>query len=151
MRKYSYFICNQAHPALFMRNTSWHVPFKLDIGQMQKAGKLLEGEHDFKSFCVSVSAKNKPTCRNVRKIEILNYDIYGDNIIEIQVWGNAFLHSMVRTIVGTLIKVGRNLREPEWVLDVLEAKDRQTAGECAPAAGLVFMDVVYPEGIINKK
>ncbi|MDO4841618.1 MAG: tRNA pseudouridine(38-40) synthase TruA, partial [Phoenicibacter congonensis] len=57
--------------------------------------------------------------------------------------GNAFLHSMVRTIVGTLVNVGRGKREPSWVGEVLEAKDRRAAGENAPAQGLIFWDVRY--------
>ena len=57
--------------------------------------------------------------------------------------GNAFLHSMVRTIVGTLVMVGRGQRKPEWVADVLQACDRCAAGENAPAVGLVFWNVSY--------
>lgn len=113
LRKYSYFIANQNSPALIMDRFSWHVPQKLDIDAMRQAAKLLEGEHDFKSFCVAASAKDKPTCRNIKKIKILERDIFGDNIIEIKIEGNAFLHSMVRTIVGTLLKVGTHHREPD--------------------------------------
>lgn len=84
-RRYSYFICNQKNPALFMRSFSWHVAKPLDIQAMQEAAKQLEGEHDFKSFCVAASAKDKTTMRNISKIEILNYKIFDDNIIEVQV------------------------------------------------------------------
>ena len=59
--------------------------------------------------------------------------------------GNAFLHSMVRTMVGTLVEVGRGSKSPAWVGDVLAACDRRAAGQNAPAAGLVFWDVEYPE------
>ena len=61
----------------------------------------------------------------------------------ITVRGNAFLHSMVRTIVGTLAMVGRGQRTPGWVAEVLAARDRQAAGENAPARGLVFWEVTY--------
>ena len=54
-----------------------------------------------------------------------------------------FLHSMVRTIVGTLVAVGLGRRKPDWVVDVLEARNRAAAGENAPAQGLVFWDVSY--------
>ena len=63
--------------------------------------------------------------------------------LTIKVVGNAFLHAMVRTIVGTLVMVGRGLRKPDWVREVLEARDRTAAGENAPAAGLVFWKVQY--------
>lgn len=80
---------------------------------MKQAAKYLIGEHDFKSFCVAASAKGKVTMRNISSIEFVEHDIFGDNIIEIKVSGNAFLHSMVRTLVGTLIKVGTGHREPD--------------------------------------
>ena len=57
--------------------------------------------------------------------------------------GNAFLHSMVRTMVGTLVLVGRGKRPPEWVAEVLSARDRAAAGENAPAQGLVLWGVSY--------
>ena len=67
----------------------------------------------------------------------------GENILAIKVVGNAFLHSMVRTIVGTLVMVGKGQRPSSWVGEVLEARDRQAAGENAPAQGLVFWRVIY--------
>lgn len=143
LRKYSYFICNQKNPALIMRNFSWHVSKDLDIDSMKKASQFLIGEHDFKSFCVAASAKDKTTMRNISNIEFIEHNIFGDNVIEICVDGNAFLHSMVRTIVGTLVKIGLGNRDFEWMQEVLDAKDRQAAGECAPAEGLVLMDVIY--------
>ena len=60
-----------------------------------------------------------------------------------RVVGSSFLHSMVRTIVGTLVDVGRGRRPEEWVAEALAACDRSAAGECAPAQGLVFWDVRY--------
>lgn len=80
---------------------------------MKKAATYLEGEHDFKSFCVASSAKDKPTSRFIHHINLLEHNVFGEHIIEIQVHGNAFLHSMVRTIVGSLVKVGAGHREPE--------------------------------------
>lgn len=110
-RKYSYFICNQPTPSLFMRNCSWHVPKTLDIESMNIAAQALLGEHDFKSFCVAKSAEDKTTMRNISKIDIIEHEIFKDHILEIQVCGNAFLHSMVRTIIGTLIKIGLRQRD----------------------------------------
>ena len=112
-RRYSYFICNQPTPSLFVRNTSWHVAKPLDVQAMQKAAQALLGEKDFRSFCVAKSAEDKTTMRNLSKLDIVEREIFGDRILEIQVCGNAFLHSMVRTIVGTLIKVGLGQRDIE--------------------------------------
>ncbi len=142
-REYRYFIALGDVPPLFMADFSWHIPRPLDVDAMQEAAAYLVGEHDFKSFCLAASAQGKPTCRNVHGIGFEIQEILGDTVLVITVKGNAFLHSMVRTIVGTLVLVGRGLRPPEWVDEVLEARDRSAAGENAPACGLVFWAVTY--------
>lgn len=142
-REYHYHICIDETPPLFMRNFSWFVHGALDVEAMRQAARYLEGEHDFKSFCMAASAVGKPTCRNVHEISLSHETVMGENILTIKVVGNAFLHSMVRTIVGTLVMVGRGQRKPEWVQQVLEARNRTAAGENAPAAGLVFWRVQY--------
>lgn len=143
MREYRYFICIDKAAPLFMKDFSWHLPKKLDISAMQQAAAYLEGEHDFKSFCLAQSAEGKPTSRFVKRISIEPLDWFGESLVVITVEGNAFLHSMVRTIVGTLVAVGTKQRSPEWVQEVLAAKNRSAAGENAPAKGLVFWHVSY--------
>lgn len=142
-REYHYHVCLDEVPPLFMRGFSWYVHGQLDIDAMREAAAHLVGEHDFKSFCMAASAVGKPTCRNVHEISLSQEMIMGEDILTIKVVGNAFLHSMVRTIVGTLVMVGRGQRKPEWVREVLEARNRTAAGENAPAAGLVFWRVQY--------
>ena len=142
-REYHYHVCLDEVPPLFMRDFSWYVHGQLDIDAMREAAAYLIGEHDFKSFCMAASAVGKPTCRNVHEISLSREMIMGEGILTIKVVGNAFLHSMVRTIVGTLVMVGRGQRKPEWVREVLEARNRTAAGENAPAAGLVFWRVRY--------
>lgn len=142
-REYHYHVCLDEVPPLFMRDFSWYVHGQLDTDAMREAAAYLVGEHDFKSFCMAASAVGKPTCRNVHEISLSREMIMGEDILTIKVVGNAFLHSMVRTIVGTLVMVGRGQRKPEWVREVLEARNRTAAGENAPAAGLVFWRVQY--------
>lgn len=142
-REYHYFIATGDTPPLFLRDFSWFMPKPLDVEAMNQAAQYLIGEHDFKSFCMAVSAVDKPTHRFVERISFESQDVMGESALVMTIVGNAFLHSMVRTIMGTLMMVGRGLREPEWVLDVLNAKDRCAAGENAPAQGLVFWDVRY--------
>ena len=142
-REYHYHISTGDTPPLFLRNFSWHVPGGLDEDAMRAGAAHLIGEHDFKSFCMAVSAEGKPTCRNVMRIDIAEETVMGEPSLCITVVGNAFLHSMVRTIVGTLVAVGRGKRTPDWVREVLAARDRRAAGENAPAAGLVFWHVQY--------
>lgn len=142
-REYHYHLCLDATPPIFMRDFSWFIPGGLDVAAMEKASRCLLGEHDFKSFCMAVSAVGKPTCRNVREISFLPETVMGENILTIKVVGNAFLHSMVRTMVGTLVAVGKGQRPVSWVADALAACDRTAAGETAPAQGLVFWRVLY--------
>lgn len=142
-REYRYFIaCGSAQP-LFMRDFCWYVPGGLDVDAMQRASRCLIGEHDFKSFCKATSAVDRPTCRNISDISFAWEEHMGERVLCVKVVGNAFLHSMVRTIVGTLVAVGRGQRLEEWVKQALDACDRRAAGECAPACGLVFWRVIY--------
>ena len=142
-REYRYFVVTGHAEPLFLRDFSWYVPGDLDVAAMEQASRCLIGEHDFKSFCKAVSAEGKPTCRNVSNVSFSHVDYLGEQALCITVTGNAFLHSMVRTIVGSLVMVGRGQRSVEWMSDVLSACDRRAAGECAPAAGLVFWRVIY--------
>ncbi len=143
MREYRYFICVDKAAPLLMKNFSWHIPKELDLDAMRKAAAYLIGEHDFKSFCMAVSAEGKSTMRNVFSITVEPDELWGEHLVVITVKGNAFLHSMVRTIVGSLAAVGRGQRNPEWMAEVLEARNRSAAGENAPAQGLVFWHVSY--------
>lgn len=142
-REYHYHLCIDDTAPIFTKDFAWHVPGVLDVEAMQAGAQYLIGEHDFKSFCMAVSAVGKPTHRNVMEISFSTQEVFGEHLLVIKVVGNAFLHSMVRTIVGTLVAVGKGRRSPEWVQQVLEAKDRSAAGENAPAQGLVFWRVNY--------
>ena len=142
-REYRYRICIDAAPPVFTHGIAWHIAQPLDVAAMDQAARHLVGEHDFKSFCMAASAVGKPTCRNVHEISFHHEEIMGETILVVKVVGNAFLHSMVRTIIGTLVAVGRGQRKPDWVREVLEARDRAAAGENAPACGLTFWHVEY--------
>lgn len=144
-REYRYYICTDAPAPLLMEDFSWHLGKPLDIEKMKEASYYLLGEHDFKSFCMAVSAKGKPTHRYVAQISFKQEQIWNSNFVVMTVIGNAFLHSMVRTMVGTLVLVGLGKREPEWVREVLRALNRQAAGQNAPAKGLVLWNVNYQE------
>lgn len=145
MREYRYYICTDVAAPLLMEKFCWHLGKPLDVEAMKQASTHLLGEHDFKSFCMAVSAKDKPTHRYVADISFKQEQIWNSNFIVITVIGNAFLHSMVRTMVGTLVLVGRGKRTPDWVGEVLAARNRQAAGQNAPAEGLVLWHVTYDE------
>ena len=148
-REYRYFISESPARPVLAANRIWHLKHPLDLAAMRAGAAHLIGEHDFKSFCLKASAEGKPTCRNVRAIGIDRTEVFGDPTVVITVRGNAFLHSMVRTITGTLVAVGLGRRDADWVAEALAARDRRAAGECAPAHGLVFWKVRYPEGLLD--
>ncbi|WP_139653559.1 tRNA pseudouridine(38-40) synthase TruA [Raoultibacter phocaeensis] len=142
-REYRYFIYEGKERPVLIADRVWHLKKTLDIEAMAEGARFLVGEHDFKSFCLAASAEGKPTCRNVSEITIGREELLGERVVAVRIVGNAFLHSMVRTIVGTLASVGIGQRDPLWVKRVLDACDRRAAGENAPACGLVFWHVDY--------
>ena len=144
-RSYRYRIATtEARPVLAWDHAWWYRG-SLDVDAMARAARALLGEHDFKSFCKASSAVDKPTCRFVGALEVRRVEEAGEELVAIDITGNAFLHNMVRTIAGTLVEVGRGHRDPSWVAEVLAACDRAAAGPCAPAKGLTFVGVEYPE------
>lgn len=147
-REYRYRVVCGAPPAL-LRGFSWWRTSSLDVDAMREAASVLVGEHDFKSFCKAASAEGKNTVRTLESIDIFPEEQLGEECLCIRVVGNAFLHSMIRTMVGTLVAVGDGRRSPAWVAEVLAARARSAAGETAPAAGLVFWGVEYPQGLLS--
>lgn len=148
-RTYVYRIADRPNRPVLTREHVWWQRRPLDEEAMCEAAQVLVGEHDFKSFCKLSSAIGKPTCRNVMHVGFERCDELGEEVLAFTIQGNAFLHSMVRTIVGTLVEVGMHRRDSSWVADVLSACDRRAAGPTAPACGLTFKAVDYPEGALT--
>lgn len=147
-RSYRYrIVAGEARPVLAWDHV-WWLRSDLDVAAMGEAASALVGEHDFKSFCKATSAEGKPTHRCVMRCDVSEQAECGERVICIDVVGNAFLHSMVRTIAGTLVEVGRGHRSPAWVGEALAACDRKAAGPCAPAKGLTFVGVDYPQELL---
>jgi tRNA pseudouridine38-40 synthase len=144
-REYRYRIYTRDTPPLFLAPYVWWLSLDhpLDVSAMRRAAPLLVGEHDFHSFCVAKSTEGRATTRELRGVFIFAHQHLGERCIVIQVRGNAFLHSMVRVIAGTLVEVGLRRRPPEWVAEVLAATDRRAAGPTAPAQGLTLWKVRY--------
>lgn len=138
-RRYRYTLLNRhVRPALDARFVCWErVP--LDVAAMQQAAQLLVGEHDFSAFrTVACQARSPNRC--VHEIAIARED--ERVIVEIQ--ANAFLHHMVRNIVGSLRVVGRGEQSAAWIGNVLAGRDRSLAGPTSAAQGLVFLGPLYP-------
>jgi len=139
-RCYRYIIHNSSiRSAIFAeRATGHHHP--LDVATMQQAAHSLLGELDFSSFRSSECESKSP----MRNVHTLNVTRWNDFVV-IEIQANAFLHHMVRNIAGALMKVGAGFQEPEWIQDVLHAKDRRKAAETAPPTGLYLIKVNYPK------
>jgi tRNA pseudouridine38-40 synthase len=138
-RRYRYTILNRpVRAALTARFVTWErVP--LDAGRMQRAAQALLGENDFSAFRTAQCQANSPM-RNVREISVTRR---GDEVA-VEIEANAFLHHMVRNIVGSLLPVGRGERPVEWLAELLHGRDRSVAGPTAPASGLTFLAPRYP-------
>lgn len=138
-KHYRYRILNRPVPCPFRRAMAWYVPIPLDRDAMHEAARLLVGEHDFSGFRASGCAARSA----VRRLDRLEVSRQGDEVV-LDVVGSGFLKQMVRNIAGTLVEVGRGVRPPAWVGEVLRARDRTRAGETAPAWGLALVSVSYP-------
>ena len=112
----------------------------LDVEKMNQAASYFLGENDFTSFRSSRCQSNT-AFRFIEKAEFTECK----NFVIFEVIGNAFLHHMIRNFIGSLMKVGLGLKEPIWIKEVLEAKDRCQAAETAKPQGLFFVGVKYPE------
>ena len=137
-KTYLYKIDNNEVHSPFTRKYMTHIPKKLDVSLMIEASKHLIGENDFTSF-VSSKSKKKSNVRTISAITINE----NKNNIEIYIDGDGFLYNMVRIIVGTLIDVGHKKITPEEVQTILEAKQRTSASDTAPAKGLYLYKVEY--------
>ena len=146
-REYRYRIVTGSVPPLFLGRFAWHCPDDLDLAAMREASAHLVGEHDFASFCVSESSVGKRTVRRVDAVEVAEEEHLGERCLTVRVTGNAFLHSMVRVMVGTLVEVGTGRRSAQWVRDALVAKRREAAGPTAPPQGLTLWAVAYPDDV----
>ena len=139
-RRYRYVIFNHPmRPGIARWNMS-HYHQVLDAEKMHEAAQGLLGENDFTSFRAAQCQSNTPF-RDVHHIRVQRIHDY----IVVDIQANAFLHHMVRNIVGTLLEVGTGEKPPEWVMQVLHARDRTCAGVTAKPHGLYLVDVTYPE------
>ncbi len=137
-RTYRYVLLNRpARPALSARYAGWmHAP--LDVDAMRTAAQLLLGEHDFSAFR-SAECQAKSPVRTVTRLELER----DGGRIDFVLSANAFLHHMVRNIVGALVHVGRGKRPARWVLDVLESRNRALAAPTFAPEGLYLERVEY--------
>ena len=114
---------------------------KLDVVEMERALKYIEGTHDFKSFTAGDDVR-EDYVRTIIQANLIR-DLKNVNMVTISFLGTGFLRYMVRNLVGTLIQIGEGKYKSTDIIDIMEAKDRRKAGICADACGLYLKDVFY--------
>ena len=137
-RRYRYRILNrQVRPALGRQWLSW-IWSPLDEAAMHRAAQALAGEHDFGAFR-SAECEASHGRRDLQRIRVWREG----EVVTVDVQANAFLHHMVRNIVGSLVEVGRGGQAEGWIGELLAGRDRRRAGPTAPSEGLVFVGPLY--------
>jgi tRNA pseudouridine38-40 synthase len=139
LKRYGYLVDRGPVTLPFLRGYAWHVPRALDVPAMRAALAALRGKHDFSAFQAAAGRDRSPIC-TMRAARIVERG----RLLAVLLSADAFLHHMVRNVVGTLLEAGQGRRAPEWVADVLEGRDRRRAGATAPAHGLFLLSVRYP-------
>ncbi|MBE8168332.1 MAG: tRNA pseudouridine(38-40) synthase TruA [Shewanella sp.] len=139
-RRYRYVIYNHQFRPGILRHGVSHYIGDIDENRMCEAAQTLLGEHDFTSFR-AMHCQSKTPLRNVHHVKVSRQGMY----IVVDIAANAFLHHMVRNIVGSLLEIGLGNKPVDWMKTLLELKDRKKAAATAKAGGLYLVDVTYPE------
>jgi tRNA pseudouridine38-40 synthase len=138
-RRYRYSLLIRAvKPAIGRQFLSWSRE-ELDVARMHEAAQKILGEQDFSAFR-TVQCQAKHPNRNLHRLDVSRE---GDTIY-FDVQANAFLHHMVRNLVGSLMLIGKGEQPVDWMKTLLDGKDRTVAGPTAPAEGLMFLGALYP-------
>ncbi len=139
-RAYRYTIINRPVRSALHRQRAWWVHQTLDVSRMRRAAESLVGEHDFSSFRAA-ACQSKSAVRTIKRLLLTQ----SGEFIHIDCTANAFLHHMVRNIVGSLVRVGKGEEAEDWIQQTLAARDRRLSGMTAPPEGLTLTRVGYPD------
>ena len=144
---YRYLILNRPWRSALLRNMVLHYQLPLHVARMHRQAQALVGRHDFKAFCASGS-RAQDTTRTISRIAVRKLRASSlapgvKELISIEIEADGFLYNMVRSIVGTLLLVGRGGLEDGQLKSILLSKDRKKAGPTAPGKGLALVEVKY--------
>lgn len=142
-RRYIFRILNRRAPPALDRLRAWHVRHDLVVDQMRQATKYLIGKHDFTTFRSSMCQASS-AMRSISEISITNTPLPDGQEIRVFLRARSFLHNQVRSIVGSLERVGAGSWTPERMGEALAAKDRAACGPVTPPHGLYLAGVTYP-------
>lgn len=144
VKTYVYRVVNTPVMSPFWLRYAHHETRPLDVGRMNTAARLFLGEHDWTAF----SAANSDVENRVRTIRDFTVESFWDaranaSIIEFRISANGFLRYMVRSIVGTMLEVGRGEKDSDTIQTAIVTGDRSLSGQTAPANGLTLLKVHY--------
>ncbi|MGN7619253.1 MAG: tRNA pseudouridine(38-40) synthase TruA [Ehrlichia sp.] len=137
-RHYLYKIINRYSHLTLDYNRAWLIRTPLNVKNMVQAIEYMKGNHDFSSFRAK-HCQSKSPIKTIDDLQIIN----NGQFIDIYIAALSFLHNQVRIIVGTLVECGKNNFPPEYIRNILDAKNRSCAGITAPSYGLYFVKVDY--------
>jgi tRNA pseudouridine38-40 synthase len=140
-KTYEYRILNRQVRSPLYQGQAWWLAGPLDAAAMDKAGDILMGEHDFLAFRAARSRPG-PAVRRVRQAA---WQVQPEGRLSFRITANGFLRGMVRSLVGTMVEIGKGKHPPEHLGEVLAKGDRRLAGPTAPPQGLFLVGVEYPE------
>ena len=138
-RTYRYTVVNRPAPDPFRARYAWWVPEPLDLTRLRLGADPFVGEHDFAAFC----RRGPEGSTTVRRVLRSHWDDLGDGVLQYEIRASAFCWQMVRSIVGTLVDIGRGRLTAGDVLTIIRSRDRQRAGQLAPPEGLCLWQVDY--------
>ena len=137
-RSYVYRIVNRRADLALDKGRAWRVVVDLDAEAMHTAAQALVGRHDFTTFRDANCQADTPV-KTLREISVVRQG----QVIEVRTSARSFLHRQVRSMVGSLVEVGRGRESVGWIGEILAAKDRTKCGPVAPADGLYLVGVSY--------
>jgi tRNA pseudouridine38-40 synthase len=140
-KTYEYLILNRPVPSPLSRRRAWWLDRPLEFGALEKAAAVLPGEHDFLAFRAAGSRPG-PARRRVREAR---WRRQGEGLLSFTITANGFLRGMVRSLVGTMVEIGKGKYPAAYLAEVLEKGDRRLAGPTAPPQGLYLVEVEYAE------
>jgi len=143
-RRYLFRLIARRAPVTFDRGRVWQVPGPLSLEPMQAAGRMLEGLHDFTTFRASICQAKSPV-KTLDEVVVSEHPYPGGREFQFRFRARSFLHNQVRSMVGTLERVGAGAWEPEDVAEVLASADRSRCGPVSPPQGLSLVGVGYDE------
>ncbi len=142
-RRYRFRVVARRAPLTHDRGLAWQVLHRLDLDALRQGAAALVGHHDFTTFR-STLCQSKSPVKTLDRIEISQHPYPGGIEYRFDLAARSFLHNQVRSIVGTLERVGAGAWSPDDVARALAARDRAACGPVAPPQGLYLTGVSYP-------